>query len=206
MRRLTMLLILVLGFIAGPSIARAALLGDASVPFSADRTLTVDGRSYSGKVFHIPGHQRHEQQIQGIPEVVILDGATAHGWLVLPGLHSYVDFVFPQVMAELGDPRLRQSPVGQETVAGVRTTKYRIDHTASDGSRAQGFMWVSSQGVLMRLDGTVTRGGASRPTAIRMELANLRLGPQDPALFELPQGLAKLPAAALEPLLGGKPG
>ena len=58
----------------------------------------------------------------------------------------------------------------------------------------------------MRIDGTVTRGGSGRVTAIRMELANLALGPQDPALFQVPPGLAQLPAAALEGLLGSNPG
>jgi len=139
--------------------------------------------------------------------VVILDAAAKQGFLVLPGLNSYVAFVFPKVMAALDDPSLRRAAVGQEMVGGVPTTKYRVDHTTADGSHAQGFVWVSAQGVMMRLDGTVSRPGGSHPTAISMVLARLAIGPQDPALFVLPPGLVKLPAAAaLEGLLGGKPG
>jgi hypothetical protein len=186
--------------------AQAALLGDAAVAYSAECTLTVDGKNYAGMVFHTPGHQRHEQAVQGIPEILLLDGTAKQGVLIVPGLKSYIAFAFPKVMAELDDPSLRREPVGQETVGGVRTTKYRVDHTTADGARAQGFVWVSGQGVLMRLDGTVTRPGGSRPTAILMTLTNLAVGPQDPGLFELPRGFVKLPAAALGGLLGGRSG
>lgn len=186
--------------------ARAAMFGDASVAYSAERTVTVNGRSYTGMVFHVPGHERHEQEIQGISEVVILDATDKHAFLIVPMLKSYIAFGFPSLMAELDAPDLRRDPVGRETVNGVRTTKYRIDHVSADGSRAQGFAWLGPQGVLMRIDGTMTRGGGGKPLAIRMELANLALGPQDPALFKVPPGLAKLPAQALEPLFGSKPG
>ncbi|MGO8919166.1 MAG: hypothetical protein ACLQJR_24970 [Stellaceae bacterium] len=205
MRRSMLLLSLML-VAAAPGAARAALFGDASIAYSAERTVTVNGKSYSGMVFHIPGHERHEQTIQGVAEVVILDAASKQGFLVVPMLKTYVTFAFPRLMAELDDPALRRAPVGQETVNGVRTTKYRIDHVSADGSRAQGNAWLSAQGVLMRIDGTLTRDGGGRPVAIRMELANLAVGPQDPTLFQVPPGLAKLPAAALEGLLGSHPG
>jgi hypothetical protein len=207
MRRSKMLLMLVLAFAALPAgRARAALLGDAAVSYTADSTVTVNGRSYAGTVFHIPGRDRHEAEIQGIAEVVILDGTAMRGWLVLPRLASYVEFTFPQLMAEFSTQTLLHAPVSRETVNGVHTTKYRIDHAAADGLHAQGFAWVSADGVLMRLDGSVAQPGGNRPTAIRLELDNLRLGRQDRALFELPPGLMKLPGASLGPLLGGRSG
>lgn len=207
MRRSKMLLVLVSLLATLPAArAGAALLGDATVSYSARSTVTVNGHSYAGTVFHIPGRDRHEQEIEGIAEVVILDGTAMRGWLVLPRLSSYVEFGFPQLMAELSTQTLLRSPVGQETINGVRTTKYRIDHTAGDGMHAKGFAWVSADGVLMRLAGNVTRPGANRATAIELELDNVRLGRQDRALFEVPPGLTRLPSAALAPLLGGRSG
>ena len=207
MRRSKMLVMFALalaGLWAGS--ANATLLGDAAVSYSAKSTVTVNGRSYAGMVFHIPGRDRHEQEIEGIAEVVILDGNAMRGWLMLPRLSSYVEFTFPRLMAELNAQTLLRSPVGRETVNGVRTTKYRIDHTAADGMRATGFAWVSADGVLMRLAGDVMPPGASRPTSIELELDNLRLGRQDRALFDLPPGLTRLPGGALAPLLGGRAG
>jgi hypothetical protein len=207
MHRSKMLLMLVLALAVLPAgRASATMLGDATVSYSAKSTVTVNGRSYAGMVFHIPGRDRHEQEVEGIAEVVILDGAAMRGWLMLPRLSSYVEFKFPQLMAELNTQALLRSPVGRETVNGVQTTKYRIDHTAADGMHAKGFAWVSGDGVLMRLAGDVTPPGARRPTEIRLELDNLRLGKQDRALFDLPPGLTRLPGEALAPLLGGRAG
>jgi hypothetical protein len=185
--------------------AAAAMLGDAALSYSALRTVTVDGRSYSGMVFHVPGHERHEQEIAGIAEVILLDAAAKEGVLLLPLLKSYVDFAFPPLMAELDDPAWRRRPLGQETVNGMRTTKYRIDHTAGDGSRAEGFAWVSAEGVLMRLEGSVAPAGATSGTAITMELSHVKPGPQERRLFQLPAGLFQLPSAALQAFLTGRP-
>jgi hypothetical protein len=203
----SLFLLLALGLVAlQPVPARAGMLGDARVAFDADSTVTVNGRSYTGQVFHTPGRQRHEQQIQGMREVFILDAGAARGALVLPALKTYVDFPFPAMLADLSDPDLLKSPAGRETINGMHTTKYRVAHTAQDGNRATGFVWVTADGVLMKLDIRIARAGSDRVTTIGLELSNLRQEPQDPVLFEVPQGLVKLPADALAPLLGGKPG
>jgi hypothetical protein len=203
MRLLSALLAFAL-FAAAPH-ARAALLGDASVPYRAERTVTVDGRIYSGSVVAAPGHQRHEQNLFGMNDVFLLDTTVAKGFLVLPSVKTYVEFPFPPLMAELGSEDLLNDPEGHEKVAGVAATKYRVDHTAADGSRAKGFLWVARGGILVKLQVAVTRAHGGKPLEIAMELSNLVLGPVDPALFALPQGFARLPADALEPLLGGKP-
>lgn len=205
MRRWMMVLSVLL-VAAAPAASRPRMLGDATIAYSAERTVTVNGQSYRGMVFHVPGRDRHEQEIHGLAEVILLDAAEKRGYLILPALKTYVAFAFPELMAALGDPALRRSPIGHETVNGIRTTKYRIDYVAADGARARGFVWLSAQGVLMRIDGTVARPGRTRPMAIRMELENLAIGPQDPALFRLPSGLVQLPTGALEALLGGKAG
>ena len=185
-----------------PLPAAAQLLGDARVGFTADRTVTYDGRTFQGKVWSMPGRQRHEQQIEGIQQVILLksDGA---GYLVVPQMRSYVDFRFAPAVAELGDPALLKTPVGQETVAGLRTTKYRVEHTARDGTFVEGWMWRTAEGIVAKLEGSyTTRGGKSAPFS--MLLSNVRTGPQDASLFDVPQGMMKLPANALQPLLGGK--
>ena len=73
-------------------------------------------------------------------EVFLLDTATAQGYLVLPSVNTYVAFPFPALMAELDAPDLTSDPQGTETVAGITATKYRIDHQARDGSRAEGYL------------------------------------------------------------------
>ena len=198
------LLLPVLLLVAGPAGAAPAMLGDASISYRADRTVTVDGRSYSGTVAARPGEQRHEQDLFGLHEYFLLDIADAHGYLVLPTVKTYVSFPFPALMAELDAPDLLSAPEGEETIGGVATTKYRINHEAKNGDRARGELWLGHAGVLMRLEVTVTRPDG-RSSLITMQLSHVKAEPVDPALFELPPGLTELPAEALGPLLGGNP-
>jgi hypothetical protein len=192
-------LVLLAAFLIPPASAR--MLGDPAVSFSADRLLTLGERSFTGKVYAMPGSQRHEQLIQGIPQVIILHGEDAKGWLVLPALNSYVEFGFAPAAIELSDQSLLSTRVGEETIEGRRTTQYRVEHAASDGSFVDGYVWLTREGIPMRLDGNYTpRGG--RPTPVHMELSHVRVGPQDAALFAVPANMVKLPTNALAPLMG----
>lgn len=184
-----------------PLPAGAELLGDASVPFSADRTVVVDGRSFAGRVYAVPGKQRHEQEIEGVKQVILLR-SDGRGWLLVPNLKSYVEFGWAPVLAELGDAAALGPAVGQETIGGVGTTKYRVEHVARDGTEIDGWLWRTAEGIVMKLDGTV-RPKRGKPASVKMTLSNVRKAPQNASLFELPQGLVKLPTGALQPLLGG---
>jgi hypothetical protein len=200
-------LLAAIAVLAGPAQAAARMLGDPSVPFSADRSLTVGDRSFSGKLYAIPGSQRHEQQVAGVEQVIILHGKDARGWLVLPTLNSYVEFWFGRAATELKADDLLSTKLGEETIDGQPTTKYRIEHTARDGTAADGYIRLTREGIPMRLDGMYRPANGGTPTPVRMELSNLRKGPQDPALFAVPQNMMKLPGGALAPLLGvGKKG
>lgn len=183
--------------------AYGAALLDAPVSYSATRNVTVDGKRYTGPMYHEPGRERHEQVMLGMQEIFLLDQNQGAGSLILPALKTMVAFPFPPLMATLLDPALTQSSEGEETIAGVPATKYRIDRTAPDGTRGNGFLWISRRGVLMKLAGTVTAPGGHR-TVIDMVLSGFQEGPQNPALFVTPPGLARLPAEALAPLLGLK--
>src|SRR5690349_6374384 len=139
--------------LALPLPAAAQLLGDARVGFTAERTVVVNDRTFQGRVWSMPGKQRHEQDIEGIPQVILLRG-DGRGWLVLPGMKSYVEFGYAPVIAELGDPAAIGPKVGEETVGGVRTSKHRIEHAARDGTFIDGWLWRSAEGIVMKLDGT----------------------------------------------------
>jgi hypothetical protein len=184
--------------------AAARMLGDPSVPFSADRALTVGDRTFTGKVFAVPGSQRHELTIGDVPQVIILHGAEAKGWLVLPSLNSFVEFGFGKAALELSDGDLLSTKVGEEVIDGHRTTKYRIEHTARDGTMVDGYLWQTSEGIPMRLDGMYTPANGGKPTPVRMELSHVQLGPQKASLFVVPQNMVKLPTGAIGPLLGAK--
>ena len=185
-----------------PGAANTATLGDARVGFSADRLLVIDGRSYNGKIWAMPGKERHEQTIQAFRPVFILRADNLFGEAVLPQLHTIVQFAIPPELRMLDIQKLKKRPAGQETVNGLATTKYAIDETVPEG-HAIGTLWLSNDGIPMRLAGsfTATKGKIS---TVRWELSHVKIGPQPAALFEAPQGFSKLPPEAVAPLLGIK--
>jgi hypothetical protein len=183
--------------------ASAATLGDPQVGFSADRTLQLDGRTYIGKIWAMPGEERHEQAIASFRPIFLLRAGNPLGEVVLPELKTVVQFVIPPELRVLLDRRdLATRPIGKATVNGVATTVYAVDESMPEG-RALGTLWLSRDGIPMRLAGTFT-GKRGKPTRVRWELSHLKIASQPAALFEAPHDYARLPAEAVAPLLGLK--
>src|SRR6202162_2613400 len=190
----------VLFLLLAPGAASPATLGEARGGFNADPLLVIDGRGYNGKIWAMPGKERHEQAIQAFRPVFILHADSPLAEAVLPELHTVVQFVMPPEMRVLGTPELEKHPVGQESVNGIAPTKYAIDETVPEG-HATGTLWLSHDGIPMRLAGTFT-AAKGKVSTVRWELSHVKIGPQPDNLFETPQGYSKLPAEAVAPLLG----
>jgi hypothetical protein len=185
-----------------PGTPRAATLIDAQTGFSAERTLVVDGRTYQGKVWAMPGKERHEQAIAGLHPVFLLRGDSKLGEIVLTSIKTVVEFEIPAELRMLNVAGLKQHAIGSETVNGVATTKYAIDKSVPEG-HAEGTLWLSRDGIPMRLAGKFTNA-KGKVSSVRWELSGVKTGPQSAALFEPPAGMAKLPPEAIAPLLGLK--
>jgi hypothetical protein len=192
------LIVLLLAVLAAPALAET--LGDARVGFSAERVLIINGQSYVGRMWHMPGEQRHEQDLAALRPIFILRAGTTIGDIILPKLHTVVEFALPKELSILGDPNLLRKPVGQETVNGIATTKYEVDEEKPQG-RAVGVLWLSEEGIPMKCDASLATD-KGKVSTIRWELRHVKIGTQDPALFEIPHDYAKLPPEAAAPLLG----
>jgi len=185
--------------------AFARVLGDTGVAYSADRALSVNGQHFNGVVYAIPGFQRHEQTMGGLPQIAIFNLDAGRGYYIVPSVRTYIDFPIDLAVRELGMPDVLGAPVGTERQGGVATTKYRVNHRASDGTRIEGFVWLTASGIPMRGKGAVTEASGKR-TPVSWTLSNLHIAPQDPGLFQPPDSFYRLPAAALPGILGGSGG
>jgi hypothetical protein len=184
------------------TVAFARVLGDSGVAYSADRSLSVNGQHYDGVVYAMPGYQRHEQMLGGLPQVAIFDLRASRGYYIVPSVRTYIDFPIDLAVRELGMADVLGAPAGTERQGGVVTTKYRVDHRASDGTRVEGFVWLAASGIPMRGEGAVIEPSGRR-TPVSWTLSNVHIAPQDPGLFAPPDGFYRLPAAALPGILGG---
>ena len=180
--------------------AQAALVGDTKAPFSAERSVVTNGKSYQGRVYAAPGMQRHEQSLNGLPIIAILRADRQVAWVILPGLHVYAEFAFPKAVTDYDGMAALGAPVGVETVSGLRSARYRLEHEGSDGSALDGWVWMNDDGIVTKLDGTYT-SKSSKVVKASFLLTNIKLGPQDPALFEIPPGCKKMPIEMVQGLL-----
>jgi hypothetical protein len=186
--------------VAGAAAATAGTLGDPRIGFSAERILVFNGKSYIGEMWSMPGEQRHEQVLPSLKPVFILHADSAIGDILLPQLHTAVEFAMPKVLAALSQPGLLGKPVGTETVNGIATTRYAVDREIPEG-RLSGTLWLSADGIPMRCDGSLTRRDGKVST-VHWELRHVRIGPQDATLFTVPAGYSKLSPQAASTLLG----
>jgi hypothetical protein len=178
----------------------AETLGDPQVGFTAERVLVFDGRSYIGRMWNNPGEQRHEQALPSLDPVFILHADSSIADVLLPRLHTAVEFDLPKVLAVLGQPNLLGKAVGQDNVNGITTTKYEVDKVIPEG-HLTGALWLSRDGIPMRCDGSYTNRKGKIAT-VHWELRNVQVGYQNTKLFEVPPGYTKLPPEAAATLLG----
>jgi hypothetical protein len=195
---------LLLALLLSTAASQAATLGDERVGFSADRALVIDGRTYTGKIWAMPGEERHEQAIEAFRPIFLLHADRALGELVVPQLKTIAQFRIPAELRFLlggGGGEAQKHPLGDDTVNGVATTRYAIDRTVPEG-HAEGTLWLSRDDIPMKLEGTFTAARNGKVTHVRWELTHVKIGPQPTALFEPPHGYSMLPPEALAPLLG----
>jgi hypothetical protein len=198
--RLSALASIGLSLLLSVAAARAGTLGDPQIGFTAERVLVFDGRSYVGRMWNMPGEQRHEQELPSINPVFILRAGSSIGDVLLPQLHTAVEFDLPKVLALLGQPDLLGKPVNSETVNGIATTKFEVDKDIPDG-HLSGALWLSGDGIPMRCDGNYTNR-KGKVSTVHWELRHVQIGEQDARLFQVPPDYSKLPPEAAATLFG----
>ena len=87
------------------------------------------------------------------------------------------------------DMDVQQTAVGEETVNGIKTTKSKVIATKKDGSKIGGFFWTTKDGITVKMDLLSKEG--DKKMRMSSELTNLKIGKQDPKLFEIPPGYTK---------------
>ena len=206
---LAFVLMIIMGA-AGAGASEPALdLLDASVPYTADFSISSSRGTYHGKVWHSPGRERREVATSGGGQgVLILRDSDAAYFLGLSG-KWYVGLSLKAagtLAGGLESWRIEKTKLREETVGGVRTTRWK---TRADGPKGgfTGEIWTSREGIVVRAVGVVDNpDGDDSP--VEMALSGLRVGPVDRQKLEVPQGwfgfdLRKVPADRIEQAIEG---
>lgn len=162
----------------------------SNVEYSADSIIETEDGAVKGKIFIAPGKERREMTDAGSQMVNITRNDKKVVWMLMPEEKMYMEMPIgagnPSTRKEeLSAYKIEQTVVGPETLNGVETTKSKIIMSDKD-SKMGGFMWSTKEGIMLKIDAiSIDKGKKDR---FKMELSNLKIGKQDPALFEIPQG------------------
>jgi hypothetical protein len=154
-----------------------------------------------------PGKQREEMTIEGLSMAIILRQDLGVAWTLLPN-NMYMEVAIDEVEQEgpsapSAEGIVEYKKLGTETVNGWPTTRYHV-LTRQDGDEVEGYFWITEHWIPIRMElSSPDHPGGS----MTMEVRDLRIQAQDPALFEIPAGATKLAGlGGLGGLLGGGEG
>ncbi|MGE0373407.1 MAG: DUF4412 domain-containing protein [Gammaproteobacteria bacterium] len=189
--------------LAAWGLAGAAMaLEPARVDYSADEIMETAEMSIEGRAYYSAGKSRREMLMQGMRQVMITRPDKKVMWTLMPEQRMYMEIKLGDAGAGQGDLsgyEVEQTTVGPEEVNGVMTTKSKVVVTGEKGDKMGGFWWMSDDGIVVKMDViAMDKGSKAR---IKKELRNIKIGSQDPALFEIPAGYEKM--SMMNMLMGG---
>ncbi len=194
-------LCLLFSVVAGSSVGRAAEVPERQASYSADALLEINQRQFRSKVYHHKGQERREFQIGGIPQVLILQPKQNRVVYLLPAMSIGMELTLQEgeSLPDLAHfASLKPKDLGREEIGGLTTTKYDVERLKA----AEPYtvtLWLTDDGIPVQAEASDSRGD------YRLTQSNIRRGPQDAALFQVPEGikLAPLDIATLRGLFGG---
>ena len=185
----------------GVIILVSVLLGFAPHAFAAERVLpeysadsymeTSDG-VMEGAVNVAPGKERREYLEGGMKMVMIMRHDKKVIWMVQPEEKTYMEMKMPKEgrKDDISAYKFDQTTIGPETVNGVKTTKSKMIMTGPKGDKLGGFYWTTKEGIVVKMDAiAVDKKSKER---IKSELKDLKIGKQEPSLFEIPSDYSKM--------------
>lgn len=175
---------------------RAAGLTEPKVEYSADQHVIVGDKIVKSKVYHAPKKQRMDIEEGGEKQHIITRLDRKVLWIVMPGQKMYIERSIDapkegQSSRDIKECDIHRKESGKETVNGIVATKSAVEVSCPDGARYSGDIWESKEGIVVKMDVTA-KGEKSTAAQIRSELKNLKVGKQDPALFEVPSGFQQM--------------
>lgn len=184
--------------LAGAAGADGLPFGQPKVAYSGVTVTEVGGQMMQTRVFYTPGHQRNEIDTAVGEQIMLMDFENKVSYMLMPMQQAYMEM--PMGAHGMGGAEPEADPegtveseiLGRETIGGQDATKYRYQVTTTQGT-VKGIAWVTDDGILMRSESETTTGPAdTMPGRMVMTLQQLQIGPQDPALFELPADYQKM--------------
>ncbi len=182
------LVALIVGFVlSSAGFGMAAKLEEPKVDYAADTIMEMEGgMTMKSRTYYSPGKQRLEMGGQdGMVTIMRKDKGVM--WQLMGNM--YMEMPITNEDHSIENLDMEQTVVGEETINGIKTTKYKTIATRKDGKKFGGFFWMTKEGIPVKMDLLFKDG--DRKDRMYMEAQNLQIAKQDPKLFEIPPGYEK---------------
>jgi hypothetical protein len=157
-------------------------------PFSADQIHTTRKKTTTGKVYALENAMRLESEEKGKRSISIIRFDRKVMWILMPDQKMYLEMPWgdpAEWAAALKGVQVKRESLGSEQVGAYHCDKSRVT-TTYQGITSTYFEWAARE-----LNGFVVKRQEEKGLW-STEYQNIKLGPQDPSLFELPAGYNKL--------------
>ena len=194
-------------FVMGMGVATVASAWEGpKVEYSADTVMETAEVAIRGKVYAAPNKERREYAVGGQNMIMIVRADKKLAWMLVPEEKMYMEFDSNKQSRsdDLSGWKIEQTVIGPETIDGIKTTKSKIIMTGPKGEKLAGFWWLTKDNIIVKMDAISVDQG--RKDRFKIENRNIKIGKQDPKLFEIPVGYQKMAMPDLGALMGGSSG
>lgn len=198
--------VIVLAIVFGAIPGWAAQLSRPQVEYSADSVIQNEEGTIEQHIYVTPTKERKEMLTgSGDGGVQIFRFDNKVMWMLMPSEKMYME---NSIMGKSkgNDPAqwtYEDTVMGEETLNGMKVTKYKTIATSTDGKKYGGFSWRTKEGISIKQDLLYKEGNDKK--RMMTELKNVMIGRQDPALFEVPEGFTKFDMAGMMGNMMGRP-
>jgi len=200
-QRLCAVIVLAGVFVSAP--LWAAQLSRPQVEYSADSVIQNEEGTIEQHVYVTPAKERREMLTgEGDGAIQIFRYDSKVMLQLMPSEQMYMEHSMAQNKGN--DPSqwdFQETVMGEEVLNGMKVTKYKTIATSTDGKKYGGFSWRTKEGISIKSDLLYKEGNEKK--RMMTELKNVKIGKQDPKLFEVPEGFTKFDMAGM---MGGMMG
>jgi len=179
---------------AGPS--QADPRQNPTADYAADAVAKTEGQPDSAsKIWYTKDKIRVDVSHQGQTMSVIMDRPAKKMWVVMAKQKMFQEEALPEGDASnpISSGTWEVTKAGDETVAGVAATKWSVSGKGTDGRTFKGSIWTTKENIQVKMEGESDDEG--KKIKVVSELKNLKIGPVDAKVFEIPKDYKPAPKA-----------
>lgn len=199
--------LIVLAGVFGTTALWAAQLSRPQVEYSADSVMQNEEGTIEQHVYVTPAKERREMLTgSGDGSVQIFRYDSKVMWMLMPSEKMYMENSMGKAAAkDVSQWDFEETVMGEEVLNDMKVTKYKTIATSTDGKKYGGFSWRTKEGISLKSDLLYKEGNEKK--RMMTELKNVKIGKQDPKLFEVPEGYTKFDMAGMMGgMMGGQMG